>query len=102
MEYAKCGPGIGESKVYHFESKTLRDQNKFRYFNSSDVGSKSSKLFLKKWGITIKFFKKHYLKANTIFKSELKEPNINLLYIFDMLFCKIKRLYLKILLREKF
>tara|TARA_B100001057_G_C22662211_1_gene876406 strand:+ start:57 stop:932 length:876 start_codon:yes stop_codon:yes gene_type:complete len=93
---------IGESKVYHFESKTLRDQKKFKYFNSSDVGSKSSKLFLKKWGITIKFFKKHYLKANTIFKSELKEPDINLLYIFDMLFCKIKLLYLKILFKEKF
>ena len=93
---------VGKSKVYHFESKTLRDEKKFKYFNVSDIGSKSSKIFLKKWGISIKFFKKYYLKANTNFKSELQEPDINLFYLIDMLFCKIKFLYLKILFKNKF
>ena len=92
---------VGKSKVYHFESKTLRDEKKFKYFNVSDIGSKSSKIFLKKWGISIKFFKKYYLKANTIFKSELQEPDINLFYLIDMLLCKIKFLYLKILFKNK-
>ena len=38
----------------------------------SNIGSKSGKLFLKKWGISIKFFKKYYLESNTIFKCNLK------------------------------
>ena len=45
---------ISNSKIYHFKSKTLRRK-------SSSIGSKSGKIFLKKWGFTIKFFKKYYL-----------------------------------------
>ncbi len=85
---------IGKSKVYHFESKTLRDPNKFKYFNAKDLGSKSSKIFLKKWGISTKFFRKHYLKANTLFISELKEPKMNISYLYDLIICKIKYLYI--------
>ena len=88
---------LGNSKVYHFESKTLRDQNKFKYFEMSDIGSKSSKIFLMKWGITIKFFRKYYLKANTIYKTELSKPKKNLRYILELLICKLKFFYLKII-----
>ena len=88
---------IGNSKVYHFESKTLRDKNNFKYFDSAVVGSKSSKIFLKKWGITIKFFRKYYLKSDTIYDTELKEPKKNLSYLFNYLLCKLNYFYVKLL-----
>ena len=88
---------IGNSKVYHFESKTLRDKNNFKYFDSAVVGSKSSKIFLKKWGITIKFFRKYYLKSDTIYDTELKEPKRNLSYLFNYLLCKLNYFYVKLL-----
>ena len=88
---------VGSSKVYHFESKTLRDQNKFKYFEANDIGSKSSKIFLKKWGITIKFFRKYYLRANSIYKTELTNPKKDLKFLLELLVCKLKFFYLKII-----
>ena len=88
---------VGSSKVYHFESKTLRDQKKFKYFEANDIGSKSSKIFLKKWGITIKFFRKYYLRANSIYKTELTNPKKNLKFLLELLVCKLKFFYLKII-----
>jgi GT2 family glycosyltransferase len=93
---------IGDSKVYHFESKTLRDKKKFIYFSNKDLGSTSSKIFLNKWGITPNFFRKYYLKANSIYIAELKEPNKNFFYILDIIVCKIKLLYLKLFFRSKY
>ncbi len=79
---------LSKSKIYHFKSKTLRR-------NNSKAGSISGKIFLKKWGFSIKFFKKHYLKSNTIFQNELNGPKKNLNYFFDLLICKINFYYLK-------
>lgn len=87
---------VGKSKVYHFESRTLRNPNKFKYFNLKNLGSNSSKIFLKKWGISIKFFRKHYLKANSFYVSELKEPTKNFSYFLGLLVCKINFYYLKL------
>ena len=91
---------VGKSKVYHFESKTLRDPNNFEKFNFKDLGSKSAKIFLKKWGISTKFFRKHYLKANSLYTSELKEPEKNISYLIDLLICKLKFYYLKLNIKE--
>ena len=88
---------VGSSKVYHFESKTLRDQKKLKYFEANDIGSKSSKIFLKKWGITIKFFKKYYLRANSIYKNELTNPKKDLKFLLELLVCKLKFFYLKMI-----
>ena len=93
---------VGKSKVYHFESKTLRDQNKFKYFKSSDMGSKSAKIFLNKWGISTKFFRKHYLKANTLYTSELGGPNKNFFYFLELFLCKIKLFYIKIFIKKSY
>ena len=87
---------LGNSKVYHFESKTLRNKDKLKFFKNIEIGSKSSKIFLKKWGITIKFFKKFYLKADTHYESELKEPIKNIRYLISLLICKINYIYVKI------
>ena len=80
---------LSESRIYHFKSKTLRRK-------VSSVGSKSGKIFLRKWGITIKFFRKYYLEAGTVFRNELKGPKKSLFYYLELLFCKINYLYLKI------
>lgn len=80
---------LAKSKIYHFKSKTLRTK-------VSTSGSKSGKLFLKKWGFSIKFFKKYYLEAGTIFTNELLGPKKNLFYFFDLFLCKLNCYYLKL------
>ena len=93
---------LGSSKVYHFESKTLRDSKKFKFFKGQVTGSESSKLFLLKWGISTKFLKKHYLRSNSIYRNELSEPKKNLTYISELLICKMKYLYLKLFSKIKY
>ena len=79
--------GLGSCRVYHFSSISLRK----RAWNNG------AKTFLLKWGISIKFFKKHYLRSDTIFNNDLKEPVKNFNYFFELLICKIKLFYLKLL-----
>ena len=74
--------GLGYCRVYHFSSITLRKK----------TWNNGSKTFLLKWKISIKFFKKHYLKTNQIYEGPLKEPLKNLDYLTEFLICKIKYL----------
>ena len=60
-------------------------------------GSKGGKIFLLKWGITIKFFRKYYLRANSIYKTELTNPKKNLIFLLELLVCKLKFFYLKLI-----
>ena len=78
--------GINNFRVYHFSSITTRKKNNLT-MNRGDL------TFLKKWGFTHKFFKKHYLKSNTKFLGPLNDPKKNLLFYFDFLLCKIKLIY---------
>ena len=73
--------GLNSFKVYHFGSITTR-KNKFVRQNRGNF------TFLKKWGISISFFKKHYLKSKTVYQKPLEEPYKNLTYFFDLLICK--------------
>ena len=79
--------GINDFKVYHFGSITLRKKKDF-------IANKGSRTFLKKWGITINFFKKYYLKTGQQFKGPLQEPSKNIFYYFDLLVCKLKLIML--------
>ena len=85
--------GLGDCKVYHFGSKTLRK-------NKNTFGSYGSKLFLMKWGMSIKFFKKHYLRSLNDYNGALVEPKKTLNYFFDLLKCKFQYFYLKILYKS--
>jgi len=85
--------GLGDCKVYHFGSKTLRK-------SKNTFGSFSSKLFLLKWGISIKFFKKFYLRSMEDYNGELDEPYKDLRYYLALINCKIQYLYLKIIYRN--
>jgi len=82
--------GLSEFKVYHFGSLTTRK-------NQNVKQNRGDNTFLKKWGITTGFFKKHYLRSKTKFKGPLEEPKKNLTYYFDLLKSKIKLLYISFL-----
>ena len=91
--------GINKFKVYHFGSIVLRKKlNKVKKKNK--YGSSGSKLFLLKWGISIKFFKKHYLKSNDKYDGPLLEPIINKNYLLELLICKIYYFYLNIFYKK--
>ena len=88
--------GINKLKVYHFGSIVLRKKiNKIKKNNK--YGSKGSKIFLLKWGFSIKFFKKFYLKSNDIYDGPLEDPKKNFLYFLELLKCKIQLFYLKMI-----
>ena len=80
--------GINLFRVYHFSSVTTRKKKDFKQNRGDDT-------FLRKWGITTKFFKNHYLRSKTKFVSPLIEPDKNLGYLIELLICKIKLAYLK-------
>jgi glycosyltransferase involved in cell wall biosynthesis len=84
--------GLSRSKVYHFGSVVTRQKEK-KFDTLTETGSKGNRIFLLKWGISIKFFKKYYLRANDIYLEPLKEPNNNMIYYIDLLKCKLSFLY---------
>ena len=75
--------GLGECRVYHFSSLSLRKK----------AWNNGAKTFLLKWGISIKFFKKYYLKSDEKFENILDEPKKNFFYYLDLLKCKISVFY---------
>ncbi len=87
----KC---LNMSRVYHFGSITIRKKNTNIF--KKNQGSRANKIFLLKWGISIKFFKRHYLNAHYIHNNDLTGPNKNFYYFFDLLKNKISYLYYKI------
>ena len=86
--------GISNFRVYHFGSITTRN-NKSINLNSG------SKTFLKKWGFSHKFLRKHYLQSDTKYIEPLKEPKKNFLFYFDLTKCKIKYFYNTLFSNEK-
>ena len=81
--------GINKFRVYHFSSVTIRK-------NKNINQNKGNITFLNKWGISHKFFKKHYLRSNTRFERELSEPNKNFFYYYDLMISKIKYFYVNL------
>ena len=75
--------GLGDCRVYHFSSLSLRKK----------AWNNGAKTFLLKWGISIKFFKKYYLRSDEVFTSVLDEPKKNLFFFIDLLKCKITLLF---------
>ena len=92
--------GLGKSMAYHFGSITTRKKAKslFTY-----LGSRGNKIFLRKWGISINFFEKFYLrsgldnKKKLIFREymgELKDPKKNFVYYIEYFKAKLQKIYL--------
>ena len=79
--------GLGKCRVYHFSSVSLRKK----------TWNNGAKTFLLKWGISIKFFKKFYLRSHTKFDGLLTLPNKNIYYYTHLLKCKLSFFYFKFL-----
>ena len=75
--------GIGDCRVYHFSSVSLRKK----------TWNNGAKTFLLKWGVSIKFFKKHYLRSDKEFDGLLNNPIKNFTYYIDLCKCKISFLF---------
>ena len=86
--------GINDFKVYHFGSIVTR-----KYKNHSSIitetGSKGSKIFLIKWGISIKFFKKFFLKSDCQYNGPLEMPKKTLEFFVQLFLCKLNYFYIK-------
>jgi len=77
--------GLSDCRVYHFSSLSLRKK----------VWNNGAKTFLLKWGVSIKFFKKHYLRSDQKFDGLLLEPVKNVSYFYDLLKNKFSFFYHK-------
>ena len=96
--------GLKDCKVYHFGSIVTR---KFKDKTiQTESGSKGDKIFLKKWGIKIKFFNRFYLRGCISkngkmfcnrYDGPLKEPMKNFSYYLNLFFNKLVFLYYKLL-----
>ncbi len=86
--------GINNFKVYHFGSIVTR-----KYKDNPSIitesGSRGGKIFLLKWGISIKFFKKYYLKSDTKYNGPLNEPAKNYKFLIKLFICKLNFFYTK-------
>ena len=89
--------GINNFKVYHFGSTVLRKKKKT--ISKKNYGSKGAKIFLMKWGFTIKFFKKFYLKSNTKYLNPLSEPKINFNYLINYFITRLNYYYVKFFIK---
>ena len=86
--------GINDFKVYHFGSivsRKYKDDPKIK----TESGSRGGKIFLLKWGFSIKFFKKFIMKSDTKYVGELKYPKKNLSYLINLFLNKLNYLYVK-------
>ena len=86
--------GINDFKVYHFGSIVTR-RYKDHPTIKTESGSRGAKIFLLKWGMSINFFKKFFLKSETKFNGKLNEPKKNILYFLNLMLCKINFYYIK-------
>ncbi|MDC0455246.1 glycosyltransferase [Candidatus Pelagibacter sp.] len=90
--------GINDFKVYHFGSIVLR--KKVNKISKKKYGSIGGKIFLIKWGITIKFFKKFYLRSNTKYQNPLSDPIKSTNYYLNLIKCKLNYYYVKLIYRK--
>ena len=86
--------GLKDCKVYHFGSVTIHKNQKKTF--KRNLGSLANKIFLLKWGISIKFFKKHYLRSHYLHNETLSNPNKNTLYYIELIKNKISFIYYKV------
>ena len=91
----KC---LNQSRVYHFGSVTIRKKKNSEF--KKNQGSRANKIFLLKWGFSIRFFKKHYLKSHYIHNENLSDPKKDIIFYFDLLKDKIAFFYYKIISKD--
>ena len=79
--------GLNKFKVYHFGSISMRKKKDI-------IKNNGTKTFLKKWGITPKFFFKYFLKSGSKYYGPLKKPQKTIKFYIYFMVCKIKRRFI--------
>jgi len=74
--------GIGDSRVYHFMSKSTRKINK-------QALNDGRSLFLKKWGISSNVFTRNFLRRGELWVGPLPDPSFNFFLQIRIAFSKI-------------
>ncbi len=85
---------LGKSRVYHFGSVTIRKKSK--NFFKKNQGSLANKIFLLKWGISIKTFKRFYLKSHFIHNDSLSDPYKSFSFYLNIIKDKLSLFYYNI------
>jgi glycosyltransferase involved in cell wall biosynthesis len=86
--------GINDFKVYHFGSIVTRKYKDHPNL-TTETGSRGGKIFLLKWGISIKFFKKFIMQSDTRYLGALCDPKKNVNYLINILINKLYYFYVK-------
>ena len=86
--------GINKCKVYHFGSIVTRNYKNHPTIKT-ESGSKGAKIFMLKWGISINFFKRFYLRSDTKYSGELDSPKIGIIYLINLFLCKLNYIYVR-------
>lgn len=79
--------GLNNFKVYHFGSISMRKKKNI-------IKNNGTKTFLRKWGITPKFFFKYFLKSGSKYNGPLKNPQKTINFYIYFMVCKIKRRFI--------
>ena len=74
--------GLGDSRVYHFMSKSTRKINK-------QTLNDGRSLFLKKWGISSNVFTRNFLRRGELWVGPLPDPSFNFFLQIRIAFSKI-------------
>tara|TARA_A100001015_G_scaffold108502_1_gene120356 strand:- start:3210 stop:4100 length:891 start_codon:yes stop_codon:yes gene_type:complete len=91
--------GINNCKVYHFGSIVTRNYKDHPTIQT-ESGNKGAKIFLLKWGMSIDFFKRFYLRSDTKYIGELDNPKISLIYLINLFLCKLNYFYIRFIYRK--
>ena len=91
--------GVNKCKVYHFGSIVTRNYKDHPTIQT-ESGSKGAKIFILKWGISINFFKRFYLRSDTKYTGELDSPKISIAYLINLFLCKLNYIYIKFIYKK--
>ena len=91
--------GINNCKVYHFGSIVTRNYKNHPTIKT-ESGSKGAKIFILKWGISINFFKRFYLRSDTKYTGELDNPKIGIIYLINLFLCKLNYIYIRFIYKK--
>ena len=78
--------GVSRSRVYHFLEVSTNKVKKQKVKQANGQ-------FLRKWGVTARFFNRFYLRMGTLYQGAVPEPDRNLSYAWKRLCCSIKRIF---------
>lgn len=77
--------GVSDSRVYHFLEVSTNKLKKQRV-------KQANIQFLKKWGISARFFNRFYLRMGTPYQGELHVPKQSIVYLLKWIGCKAKQI----------